>query len=480
MVAVTELNAGAAPTTPEPLIAPGSGREGDLQLGPGRLAAFASPGLPIAALGLPLVVQLPEFYANVIGVKLAAVGLAFMIVRVLDVGLDPVLGVLIDRTHTRLGRFRPWIALGAPLLMLASYMIFMARPGVGAGYLTAWLLPLYAAFSILTLSHAAWAAVLAPGYNQRSRIYAWMQNGAVIGMLLVLLLIPVVGAMSHGVKGAGVRGMGWFVILLTPVTIGLQLWRTPEPALTRGEAPGSLRAILKRYAALAARPAVARILLAGLSIAMAPGISGAVFIFFFREARGFTTGQANLLLLAYFVGGLMGAPIWTYLARRIGKHRSMCAAALYYAGFLSVTLVLPKGVMSLGAAAMLLTGLAFSAGTIMLRAMMADAADEARLDQGSDSTAMLYAMMTSTDKIASALSIGLSFTILSAVGFVAKAGAPSPPEAILGLELLFVVGPMVFLLISIALLWGYRLDEPTHREIRARLEAQALDRPRSP
>ena len=60
----------------------------------------------------------------------AAVGAAFSIVRLIDIVFDPLIGVAINATNTRFGRFRPWMVAGAPLLMLAAYMIFMAEPGV--------------------------------------------------------------------------------------------------------------------------------------------------------------------------------------------------------------------------------------------------------------------------------------------------------------------------------------------------------------
>ena len=62
------------------------------------LAALAAPCLPLAGLGLPLVVYLPEYYANELGLSLGAVGMAFMLVRLLDMAFDPYIGGVMDRT----------------------------------------------------------------------------------------------------------------------------------------------------------------------------------------------------------------------------------------------------------------------------------------------------------------------------------------------------------------------------------------------
>ncbi|HAJ03002.1 MAG TPA: MFS transporter, partial [Brevundimonas sp.] len=63
------------------------------------LAAFSAACLPYAALGLPVYVTLPEFYASHVGVDLALVGVIFLVIRLADIVVDPALGMVIDRTH---------------------------------------------------------------------------------------------------------------------------------------------------------------------------------------------------------------------------------------------------------------------------------------------------------------------------------------------------------------------------------------------
>ena len=94
------------------------------------IAAFVSPAIPIAALGLPLVVYLPPFYAKEMGLGLSVVGTIFMITRFWDVFTDPVLGILSDKIKTPLGRRRHWIVLSVPILMICVYKVFMPQPPI--------------------------------------------------------------------------------------------------------------------------------------------------------------------------------------------------------------------------------------------------------------------------------------------------------------------------------------------------------------
>ena len=193
---------------------------------PGRLtrrnlALFAAPCLGLAGIGLPLTVYLPSFYSAQLGMDLSAVGIAFMIVRLLDIGVDPVLGVLMDRTRTPVGRFKPWLAAGTPLLMLASALLFFARPGVHTSYLVLGLALAYGGWSICVLAQTAWGSLLSPIYNERSRIYGWWQAFNLIGLLMILTL-PIAANQADPGPTTGVRSMGLYLIVMLPLSTALR------------------------------------------------------------------------------------------------------------------------------------------------------------------------------------------------------------------------------------------------------------------
>ena len=139
------------------------------------LIAFGGASLVPTGVSLGLGIYLPRFFSRHGAMTLAAVGAAFSIVRILDIALDPALGVLMDHTRTRLGRYRPWMLVGAPILMAAIYMLFMAPPGAGQVYLVGWLLVFYAGTSILFLSQSAWGGLLSGNYRERARIFGVIQ-----------------------------------------------------------------------------------------------------------------------------------------------------------------------------------------------------------------------------------------------------------------------------------------------------------------
>lgn len=434
------------------------------------LAALSAPCLPLAALGLPLVVYLPEYFTGEIGLSLTAVGTAFMAVRLLDMAFDPFIGGVMDRTRTRWGRFRVWFAIGVPILMLATWMLFMAKPGVGVAYLWIGLLIIYAGFSISTLSHMSWAAVLTPDYDQRSRVYGWWQTANVIGIILVLALPPLLFQWRGATHAEGVQAMGLFIIVLLPITVLLSLLMVPEPQIT--SKPD--RAGIREYLGLFKRSSVQRILIVDILNGTGPAITGALFFFYFQALKDFDRGPAGLLLLVYFIGGLLGAPVWMWISYRLGKHLTLAISGLFYASIQIAIVLMPSANFPIAAACMLLAGLSYSASAFLLRAMMADVGDEERLDSGVDRTGLLYALLTGTVKIGSALAVFVTFRGLDMAGFQTQPGAVNSEGSLLALQLMFTATPAVLAILGAWVIWGYPLTSEKHAVVRAKLAERDL------
>jgi GPH family glycoside/pentoside/hexuronide:cation symporter len=428
------------------------------------LAAFATPGLPIGALAVALSVYLPRYYATHFGLGLAAVGGAFMIVRLVDMLFDPLIGLLMDRTRSRLGRYRLWLLAGAPVLMLAVFMMFTPPGAVGYAYLIAWLFIYYIGNSILTLAHVSWASVIAANYHERSRVFGVIQVISIIGATVVL----VVPSLMHSHDFAGdVRAMGWFIFAVTPVGVILAVLTTPEKVITdvEGERFGP-----RDYLEMIFRPDMRRIIVADFCLALGPGWMSALYLYYFHDSRGFTSNESRFLLLIYIVAGVFGAGVLSWVATRFGKHRTLMGSAAGYSIGLVVLTLLPKAHFTPAAVSMFLLGFLASSFPLLDRAMVADVGDAVRLEQGKHRVGVLFAMITSSQKIAAALSIGLTFTVLGLIGYNPKEGAVNSPATIHGLELVYLIGPVVFVMLGAACFIGYKLDHKRHAEIRAALD----------
>lgn len=439
------------------------------QMSLAAVLAFASASIPIAALQLAISVHLPRYFAATVGLEVAIAGLAFSIVRLIDIPIDALIGVAMDRTRTAFGRYRVWMLAGAPVLMAGLYLLLSAPQGVGLAYLIAALLVMYLGYSGVYLPHLAWAGRIAPTYHQRSRIFGGITGLGVFGAMSVLL-IPVWVTSQGGSDGDGVRAMIWSIIATTPITVLIVLASTREK-IARDHSTVAFK--LRDYLTLLARGNVLRLMAADFFVTLGPGWMAALYLFYFRDSRGFDFAEANLLLLIYIAAGFAGAPLTAWLANRISKHRALMVNTTVYSIGLMVLPFLPAGDFAVFAPLMAIVGAMQAGFTVMIRAIGGDIADELRLDSGREWMGLVYALINGTTKLAQAGAILLTFNFaLVAVGYQAKEGVVNTPGAIRGLELAYIVGPIVFVMLAGACFLGYRLSPERHAEIRRKLEVR--------
>ena len=432
------------------------------------MLTFTIATFPITAQAIALLIFLPRYFASHLHVSLVTIGVAFAIVRFIDIGVDPLLGVLMDRTRTSLGRYRVWLLAGVPILMLSVWKLYFAPDGIGMLYLVGWLLALYLATSILGLAYAAWGANLATHYHERTRLAAIAQPVSVTAGMIILFL-PALSSHFGGSDAQGVQAMGLFVIVAAPIAIGFAAWRTPERIAPHVGGPAFTA---RDFLRLLTRPTVVRLSLAAMALSLGPGWQGALYLFFANEILGFSIPAAAGLVGASLIGGAIGAAFFAILSRRIGKHRTlMVATTSYSVGMLSFLFV-HNGNVLLGSLVLALLGFTQAGWLMMMGAMMADVGDDVRLEQGKERMGLLYSLVTGSTKLAGTLAIVLSYPLLQLLGFRPGEGASNSHSALLGLELAYYIGPIFFVLVGGLCFIGWNLTAERHGEIRRQLDAR--------
>src|ERR1700761_8308445 len=125
-----------------------------------QIFGLGATTVPLAMVLLTFGVYIPRFYVAH-GVKFAAVGATIALVRIIDVCIDPMVGLAMDRTRTPIGRYRPWLLAGVPIFMLGVYRVFDPQGPVDTTYLLTWFLVAYIGNSFFTVAAATWGANVA-------------------------------------------------------------------------------------------------------------------------------------------------------------------------------------------------------------------------------------------------------------------------------------------------------------------------------
>ncbi len=430
-----------------------NGHQSD-RLNTGTLLAYASPAIPIAAMGVPVAIYLPPFYAQDMGLGLTVVGIVFMLARIWDVITDPVLGVLSDRFPSRWGRRRHWIVLSVPIMVFAAWKLYLPNPeDVTAMYLAIWMLIMYIAWTLLSVSHMAWGAELSTQYHERSRIQGTREVAILVGAIGVLGLPAVIEQFNPENLGAArMASMGWFIILLLPLAV---LW-----AVTKvGERPNDHEtphvSLLASWDIIKNNKEMRSLLIGAMFTGLSMGITGGLFLFFASDIL--QLGQlSSAFLLLTFASGIAIVPMVISISGRFSKHMTFCGCVLLYAISLNILWVLPPESPVLTAATMIVLGIYMGSPAFLLRSMAADVIDEDTIKTGHNRTGLFFAIYSMTDKIGNAIAIGLTYMALDAIGFVP--GQINAADDIFEFKILFIVPSIILNLILVKIMFNFPID----------------------
>jgi len=437
------------------------------------LLLYGLPNLSYSVASLPLALFIPAFYADDLGLPLAAVGGAIAASRVLDVVTDPLIGVLSDRTRSRFGRRKPWIALGAPLLLLSTWLLFVpgVRGEVSLSHLFAWTSLLFLGFTLVDLPYKAWGAELSDDYAERSRVTAFREGFGFAGQIGLLLLLLVLGRAGIDAPGTQLRALAVAIVVTTPLLLAAALAFVPEPAprVARAKALGAWRGL----ALVARNPAFVRMIGAVLCFVTGVVIQGTLHRLVLTHAIGAADLFPPMIFLEN-VATLAAVPFWLRVSDRIGKHRAVALAALWLAVFSLPLPLLGAGQGAWLVALVVVRGSSFASILFLANSIAADVVDHDVIASGQQRTGLFFAVWGMVIKLAVALGVLLGTTLPAAFGFepsmVGEGAADG--SALLALRVVYGWLPAALMALGAPFLWHFPITRATQEALRAEIAAR--------
>lgn len=435
------------------------------------ILAYGSVGLPLAIIGYPIAIWLPAFYGSELGVSLAAVGTILMLARFTDVLTDPLIGHLSDRFRTRLGRRKPWLLGGVPVMMLGIHMLFQPSGAVGGWYLLVWVSVMMLGMTMIALPYGALGAELSPDYHQRSRITAGRELFVLSG-LLVAALIPAVVQHYRGPAVAPVMAaLSWAIMVSLPLVVLLLVLRIQEPPAS-GQHPLPLRQGLRL---IWHNGPMKRIVAIHFIVVSAEAFRNALSIFFMRDVIGIP--KVGILYLYYFATGLAAIPIWLWLGAKIDKHRAFCVCLVAVSCISVATFFLGPGDARPFAVLFVAKGFCFGGLQFLPLAMLADVIDVDTARSGRRRAGIFFAFEAMSGKMARAVGTGLALNVAAWGSYVPSSViAAGSGTGLVWLAFLYAVVPAFFFLGALRLTWKYPLTAARHHRLRLLIETRAARR----
>lgn len=375
-----------------------------------RIAAYTALGAPLKALALTSTLYIPAFYATDSGLGLTTVGLIFLSLRIFDIVVDPLFGSLADRTTVRIGRRRGWIALGVPVLALSIWMVFHPTHPLSLPMFIGWLALFYAAWTVVTVSHTAWASDLTSDGGFLRLLIGWREWAGIIGML-VIMIGPAIQE-HHGVPLSARMGTLGDILTLGVVLAGAAALMFVPEARTSHRTPSLRQQIRQLWVSAGLR----RVLLADLLVGFGYGSASALMLFVARDWLG--VGAAfSTIMLVYFIGMLVSVPFWIRVADRIGTRLTYRNAIGTLALAQVLILALPAGMPILAGGLWLVQGVLTGAYQFGLNNLMAEAVERDQGESGEVLSGVYFALLVTTNKVGYACAIGVAYPLLDLLGF---------------------------------------------------------------
>jgi GPH family glycoside/pentoside/hexuronide:cation symporter len=437
-------------------------------------------GLGVGDLGFNLYWQstslfLLFFYTDVLGIPAETAGLIYMVALVWDAAIDPLIGLIADRTRTRLGRYRPYLLFGAPVLAL-TFVLMFASPREPSGL----------AVILTTISHVLFRTIYAVVSIPYSSLFARVTRDSAeradlagFRMVFATLSALVISAgtlpLTH-ILGGGDPRAGWIGLgAIFGVAGTLIIWTVAWSA--RG---------LDAFEGVAAERqplgAAARSILSNtplhivLGVILVTSFSSVFFqknvIYYFKYVVGDVATASTALALMAGVTAL-AVPVWAWLARGRGKRTAWIAGSGFsIAGLLLWRLADGHGLASLLCALAVLS-IGTAASYVCFWASVPDTVEYGEWRTGARTESLVFGFVTLAQKAALGFGAGGLGFALKGVGYIAN--QPQSSATLVGLKTLMLVVPLAGVLIAVALLLFYRLDPKTHRRLVEEIAARKLD-----
>ncbi len=211
----------------------------------------------------------------------------------------------------------------------------------------------------------------------------------------------------------------------------------PEP----DDATVSALPLLAALKEIAANRPFLRLLIAFFLNGLANGIPATLFLYFVSARLGLPDLRGPFLFL-YFLCGIAGIPLASFVAGRIGKHRAWAFAMIAACAVFAVAPLLPAGAMLGFGAVCVLTGVLLGFDLVLPASIQADVIDADTAASGDQRSGFYFAAWGLATKLSLAAGVGVVFPLLALAGFSTEPGADNSPDALFALAMLYAWLPI--------------------------------------
>jgi len=413
------------------------------------------------------------FYTDIVGLAPAAVSVIMLIARIWDAINDPMMGALAERTRSKWGRFRPWIAFGCPILAVFGVLTFTSPFAGGSTASVIWAGATYIiagmVYTATNIPYSALAAVMTEDADQRNKITSSRNIGMNIGMTIVQFCSPIL-LLAFSSPGAEVaEGHGYTMTALVYGIISIPLFLIvfftsrenvkPVAGAKNPSFKDTLKALVKNKYLM---------IISGVMAVQMTAFMGriAVCAYWVIYCLGSFT-MISIIMTLPTILGIVGSFFVPALAKKFGKRQVLMFSMIIQAVGLFIMFMAPFDNMVMVMVGNVIFGL-FNIGMPMTLSMVADSVDYMELKSGVRTDGTAYATYGLATKLGNAIGAAAGVLIMAAFGYVAGAEQQTA-QALNGINITVNLIPAILFVVAAILCLLWKMSDKDANEIRAQL-----------
>ena len=412
------------------------------------------------------------YYTDIVGLTPIAVSVIMMLARIWDAVNDPIMGAIAERTRSKFGRFRPYIAFGAPFLAIFSVLTFTNPFGGKSAAGVIWAAVIYIIagmlYTLVNIPYGALAAVMTEDADQRNVLNTSRNIGMNLGMVIVNGVSAGLALKFSGAGAEVANGHGYMMVAVVYAIIAVPMFlvvffTSREVVQPMGEPqPFSFKDTVSNL--------VKNKYLMIITLVMALQMTAfmgriAVTAYYVIYCLGSFTMIA-LIMTIPSLGGIVGSFFVPFLAKKIGKRNVLMWSMIIQGIGLVIMYLAPFDNMKMVLAGDIIFGL-FNVGFPMSLSMVADSVDYMELKTGARTDGTAYATYGLATKFGNAVGGAFGVVIMSAFSYVAN--AEQTPQALKGINFTVNLLPAILFFVAAAACLLWRMSDKDADEIRAKL-----------
>lgn len=450
---------------------------------------FAAYGL--GAVGKDMVYALSAsyimyYYQDILGLSATFVGFILMIARVFDAANDPFMGVVVAKTNSRWGKFRPWIFTGTILNAFVLYALF-AAPAVSGKALMIYFAVMYIlwgmTYTMMDIPFWSMIPAVTSTTKDRENLSVVGRTSAGVGYALInVFTVMAVSKLGGGIERTGFRLFALIIAILFVIFILFTCFTIRE----QKEENMQTTSVKEMFKALFNNDQAIITVVTIVLINSALYITSNLLIYFFKYDIGGTTWKDAYTLftsvggISQILGMMVVYPILrSKLSNTIIFKLGLCLAIFGYAFLLALCLLGYSSVLTMLMVPGIMIFVSNGILTVLTTVFLANTVDYGEVKTGHREESVIFSMQTFVVKAASGLAVFITGVSLDLIGLTSKdglgEGIPTFSSPLLGLRLLMTILPMIGLVLALVLFTRkFILTDEKAEQIRKQLEEKKV------